>query len=364
MFRRNLLAGVCLLAAFASVPVRAEDARDGVHFVYTMSNAAAANSVVVYRQSWDGSLNLLGHAPTGGKGTGAGLGSQGSLALTNSHRWLLTVNAGSNDVSVFGVSDEGLSLASKTPSGGQTPISLAVSGRIVYVLNAGAPNNITGFTLANDGSLTPIANSTQPLSTASAGPAEVQFSPDGDRLVVTEKATNLIDVFPVTWGVAGPPVISPSNGVTPYGFAFSKHDRLFVAEAFGGAASASAVSSYNVKPNEMLQVISGSVPTTQTAACWLVVNPAGTFAYTANTGSMTVSVFAIGPNGSLTLGGSLGSTPAGSAIDLSFSGAGRFLNALTENNATIVTFRIQPDGSLQSVGTVPAPPSAAGLVAQ
>lgn len=364
MFRRNLLAGVCLFAAFASVPVRADDDRDDGRFVYTMTNAAAANSVAVYGQSRDGSLIPVKLVSTGGNGTGAGLGSQGSLVLSNSHGWLLAVNAGSNDISVFRVSGHGLSLASRTLSGGLTPISVTISGRTVYVLNAGTPNSITGFTLGNDGSLTPIANSTQPLSTSSAGPAQVQFSADGDRLVVTEKATNLIDVFPVMGGVAGTGIANPSNGLTPFGFAFGKHDRLFVSEAFGGAANASAISSYNVRSNDMLQVISGSVPNTQTAACWLVIDPSGRFAYTTNTGSMTVSVFRIGQDGSLTVSASLGSTPAGSPIDVSLSGNGRFLNVLTTSAATIVTFRVQSDGSLQTVGTVSAPLAAVGLAAQ
>ena len=34
---------------------------------------------------------------TSGTGTGAGLGSQGSLALSADGRWLLAVNAGSNE---------------------------------------------------------------------------------------------------------------------------------------------------------------------------------------------------------------------------------------------------------------------------
>jgi DNA-binding beta-propeller fold protein YncE len=183
-------------------------------------------------------------------------------------------------------------------------------------------------------------------------------------LVVTEKATNLIDVFPLVGLVPGPRVASVSHGMTPFGFAFGNHDRVFVSEAFGGAPNASAASSYSLLANDMLHVISGSVGTTQTAACWLVIDPSGRFAYTTNTGSRTVSVFGIGQDGSLTAGASLASTPAGGPIDATFSAGGRFLHVLTANAATIVTFRIQSNGSLQVVGTVSAPPAAAGLAAQ
>jgi 6-phosphogluconolactonase len=193
----------------------------------------------------------------------------------------------------------------------------------------------------------------------------VQFSPDGDELVVTEKATNLIDVFPVgSSGVAGARVTSPSFGLTPFGFAFGKRNRLFVSEAVGGMASASAASSYNLTAADTLQVISGSVPTHETAACWLVIDPSGRFAYTTNTGSKTVSLFHIAHDGTLTVDARLGATPAGGPIDAEISNSGRYLSVLTANAATIVTFRIRADGSLVSINTVSAPVSAAGLAGQ
>lgn len=369
MLRRNLLAGVCLLAACASFPVRADDdwddGREGGRFVYTMTNAGDANGIMVYRQAGDGSLSPSGPVGTGGKGTGGGLGSQGALVVSSSGRWLLAVNAGSDDVSVFRIRENGvMALASRTPSGGSRPISVTISGRTVYVLNAGTPNNISGFRLQQDGSLTPIAGSTRALSVANAGPAQVAFSPDGEQLIVTEKATNMIDVFPVESGVAGAIVSNVSNGATPFGFDFGKRGRLFVSEAFGGAPGASAASSYNVMDDGMIQVISGSVGTTQTAACWLVIDPTGRYAYTTNTGSRTVSVYRVGRDGSLTLRSSTAMTPAGGPIDAAFSRGGRFLNILTAGGATVVTFRVKQDGELQEVGTVMAPVSAVGLAAQ
>src|SRR5215831_14576382 len=91
---------------------------------------------------------------------GSGLGSQGALVLTNDQRWLLTVNAGSNDLTVFSVTPEGLQWRSKTPSGGTMPISVAVHDHLVYALNAGTPN-VSGFRLSSDGTHTPIPGSTQ-----------------------------------------------------------------------------------------------------------------------------------------------------------------------------------------------------------
>src|SRR2546422_8881029 len=103
-------------------------------------------------------------------------------------------SAGSNDVSVFTVGAAGLSLASRTSSGGTLPISLTVHGNELYVLNAGGSGNISGFTVDNSGGLTPIAGSTQPLSGSNVGPAQVAFSPDGRHPGVTRKTTNPLHV--------------------------------------------------------------------------------------------------------------------------------------------------------------------------
>jgi 6-phosphogluconolactonase len=61
------------------------------------------------------------------------------------------------------------------------------------VLNAGVPNTITGFTV-DDGVLTPLADSTRPLSDASTSPAQVGFDDTGTSVIVTERATNRIDI--------------------------------------------------------------------------------------------------------------------------------------------------------------------------
>ena len=368
MQRRSILAGISLLATLSSPLLRADDESDndrGGQFLYTMSNAAAANMVMVYRRMAGGVLSPVGPVATGGKGAGKGLGSQGSLVLSNSGNWLLAANAGSDDISVLRVTSSGLTLASRTPSGGHMPISITVSGRMVYVLNAGTPNNITGFRLGQSGSLTAIPNGSAPLSTPFANGAQVQFNADGEQLVVTEKGTNLIDVFPVGHnGALGSRLSTPSHGLTPFGFAFGKRNRLLVSEAFGGAANASAASSYSLNDSGVLDVVSGSVGTQQSAACWLVIDPSGRHAYTTNTGSNTVSLFNVDSYGTLTLVSSVaGSTPTGGPIDAAFSADGRYLHVLTGGAASIVTFQVQSNGSLVSVNTVTAPASAAGLAA-
>ena len=105
---------MCLLATIASLPAQAnDDDREGGRAVYTMTNAAAGNGVMMYRRMSDGSLAPIGMTSTGGKGHGGGLGSQGSLVFNQSGRWLLAVNAGIDDLSVFPVGDSGISLVTR-----------------------------------------------------------------------------------------------------------------------------------------------------------------------------------------------------------------------------------------------------------
>jgi 6-phosphogluconolactonase len=200
---------------------------------------------------------------------------------------------------------------------------------------------------------------------AAPGGAEIAFSPDGNTLVVTEKATNLIDTFRVRHGIAGQVKTHASAGMTPFGFAFSPRGTLVVSEAFGGAPGASALSSYQIHENQF-NVISPSVGTTQTAACWVAISKNGKFAYDTNAGSATISSYTIAKDGSLSLlNATAGSTGAGSSpIDIALSGNGAFLYALGGASHTISAFRMQSDGSLVAIGTFDVPAGAVGLAAR
>jgi 6-phosphogluconolactonase (cycloisomerase 2 family) len=283
----------------------------------------------------------------------------------------LVVNAGSNDVSVLQTTDAGLVLVDRKSSGGIRPISVSVSGRLVYVLNngsfAGGTDTVVGFRLSRDGVLTPIAGSARGLSATAVGPAELALSADGATLVVTEKATNTLDVFEVNDdGLLGGMNVFASSGVTPFGFSFGKHDQFFVSEAFGGAANASAISSYQVTGAAAISLISGSVPTTETAACWVTVTPDGRFLYTTNAGSGTVSGYSIRPDGAIALLDADGVTgvTGGGVADVTLTNNGRYLYALRSGAGAIAIFRIEEHGGLTALGTVAIPNGANGIAAR
>jgi len=363
--RFSLLLALAVAAALLAGLTGAAAKEHGGH-VYTLTNGAGGNQVAVFDRGNDGTLTADGTVSTGGLGTGAGLGSQGALAVEG--RQLLAVNAGSNSVSLFSIDNDGdPNLEHVAGSGGDMPISVTVHNNLVYVLNAGAPENITAFVIRGD-DLSPLAGSTRALSGSAVGPAQVSFSPNGKLLAVTEKATNKIDTFIVgNDGLALGPTVQASVGQTPFGFGFGKHGTLIVSEAFGGAPNASTVSSYDISRLGILDPVTESAPTTETAACWIAISNNGRYAYATNTGSSTVTGYHVAHDGSLSIldtDGITGRTPAGSApIDAAFSG--NTLYVLSAGTNTITTFEQHSDGSLINLGSVDGlPKGTVGLAAR
>ncbi|MFN8441719.1 MAG: beta-propeller fold lactonase family protein [Caldilineaceae bacterium] len=333
---------------------------DAAGMVFVATNAMdpiRGNEIVMYRRDGNGQLTVTGRFPSGGQGLGSGLGSQNSLLLSDNGQWLFAVNAGSNEISVFAVEKAGLILTDKVASGGVRPTSLTVRKNVLYVLNAGDPGNITAFGLNKLGKLAALANSTRFLSNNGSGaapaPAQVSFTPDGRHLVVSERSSNLIDLYKIDKnGLATGPTSFNSSGVTPFGFAFGKDGTLIVSEAFGGAVNGSAVSSYRIQ-GDQLQLLSGSVATGQTAACWIITSKDGRYGYSTNAGSASLSGYRVENDGRITLlNGRAGDTGTGTGpTDAAVSHNGRWAYVLSPRSQTVVAFMMQADGSLVPAGS-------------
>jgi 6-phosphogluconolactonase (cycloisomerase 2 family) len=340
LFSTLLIASALPALAFGSGAARA--AGDTPHAVYTLSNAVAGNAVLVYSRAADGSLTARGSVPTGGLGTGSGLGSQGAVILSNDGAELFAVNAGSNTISSFRVSDGGLSLVSQVWSGGIEPISLTVSGDVLYVLNAGS-KSIAGFQVGPEGALSasPIAGSIQPLNSAASSPEEIAFNPAGDVLLVTDKGSGQIDTFTVRAdGSASGPTTFATGPVGPYAVTFNQRGAAIVADAGIGAAS-----SYTVSDSGALTPISSQIPDFHAAPCWITITNNGKYAYTANAHDGTISSYSVAPDGSLTLLQAIAAGPiAVPVLDLALSNNSHFLYAV--DAGSIVAYTVSSDGSL------------------
>jgi len=330
--------------------------------VYTIDNAAVGNKVWRFDRGFDGSLTLSGSFSTHGNGTGSKLASQGAVILSEDGKWLLVVDAGSNQISVFCIKGNMPIFTDIESSHGTAPISLTIYGNLVYVLNNGSatiPSNIAGFWLSKYGILTYIPGSNQPLSGAlNTSPEQIGFKPDGTVLVVTEKAANIIDTYTIDPnGVADAPVTTASNSPGPYGFAFNCNGYLVLSEA-----AANTMSSYYVSDLGTLRTLSGSLPDFGNAPCWVAITENGEFAYTTNAHGGTISGYTISSSGILNLFSSVAATVNIPALDLAFSTGSKFLYTLNGNDTT--GFQVHPDGSLSWVTTVTGlPASTTGLAA-
>jgi 6-phosphogluconolactonase (cycloisomerase 2 family) len=366
----NTVSCLVALAITCAILVRADDdspERGNAGAIYTTDNSSTGNNVLVFRRSSDGTISFSASQSTGGVGTGSGLGSQGAVQLSSDGQWLFACNAGSDEISVFAVTGHGVQLTDKVSSGGQSPISLSLSGHLLYVLNAGGAvggqDNITGFYFAH-GKLAPIPGSTRSLSGDNTGPAQVSFASDGDILVVTEKTTSLIDTYTLDGhGLPDGHKIFASPAMTPFGFASGRQNRIFVSNA-----AQSSLSSYQISDEGDIEVISDAVPTMQNAACWVALTENNRFAYTANAASGSISGYSVDRHGNLQRldsDGRTGVTGDGShPTDMALSDNSRFLYSLNTGNGTISAFAVGSGGSLQPIGTASGiATSAAGLAA-
>jgi len=358
--------------------VNENESTSGSGAVFAMTNESGRNRIIEYERARNGELTRVGSVSTRGRGTGTDLDTQGAVVLSSDHRFLYAANAGSDNVSVFSVRGSELTFVQKVYAM-DVPNSLSMHGDLLYVLvGSVAGNGILGFKVADNGRLTPLPKSFRELSSPIAVPGQVQFSPDGSLLLVTQKTTNValtpksaIDVFRVKSDglTTKVPRRAASHGLRPFSLAFRGDGDLVVVEAFNAADGQSAVSSYRVSQNGGLNVRSGSVRNRQTDACWIVVTLDGRHVFTANFGSGTISSYGFTPTGRLRLqdatAASLGmlSQP----VDLALSSDSGYLYLLLRGTGAVASFAIGDRGGLKPLGVekgaLPVADGVSGLAA-
>jgi 6-phosphogluconolactonase len=387
--------GTAAPASAAHRQARAREAGFDVGAVFSETNDPTNNQVVAFGRRWDGTLEQRQVVATGGKGGQEQqpgctamcpiLDTQSELTLSPDRRFLFVVNAGSNTISTFWVTPFGLILAQTTPSGGVFPNSLTTHGNVLYALNANS-DNIAGFRIGWNGTLTPIAGSDQPLSAGALPglPRQIGFDKTGRVLAVTLLATasgpppigttsGVIDTFPVGQdGTAGPATANDSSTPFPFAFSFDPFDRLVAAQitslttpGLGDAATYRLTGSGAVTPIDT-EATGGEAP------CWTAITPDGRFVYEVNTGGgagpAEVAEFRLLLSGKLVL---LGATPdlgEFAKTDEVLSADGRDLYvlspALTGPTSHIDEYSVGFfDGTLRLIGQTSStlPPGMSGL---
>jgi len=328
------------------------------HVVFVQTDNTAGNQVVAYDRADNGTLTLERAYNTDGSGGVLNgsvvdhLASQGSLTYDPQDALLYAVNAGSNTVSVFSVHGDDLSLQQVVGSGGVFPVSVAVHGNLVYVLNAEGGGSVQGYVIFY-GHLFPLPGSNRSLGLTiptdktqyTNTPGQVAFSPDGSQLIVTTKMNgNDIDVFGVGhFGyLSHSPVVNTEPNTVPFAVTFDPQGRLVVAEA-----GTNALATFTLNGNGTVTPVD-SVGTGQPATCW--VTSAQGYFFASNAGGPSESSFSDSTTGQLTLNGKT-TTDAGT-VDASASANGQYLYVQTGGSGIVDEFQVNANGTLSEFGSV------------
>ena len=378
---RRLVGPVLLgLAGVASALVPAAASAAGpsvVGHVYVNDNTAPSNTIATFDRHSDGSLTAAGK-PTvlDGAGTGTGLPSQGAVQVSADGRFVLAVDAGSDQVSVARIRDDGTLVRvshGTVSSGGSRPVSIAIHGDLVYVANAGdAASNYTGFRLRANGRLAPLAGSTVSLP-AGSQPGDVLFNNDGTRLAGTRVGTSLIDSFVVGRDgrlTAGPGSPYAAQGLGPFGSEFrpTNAEQLFVSNAHNGAGLGTVSAFHDSADGTLTSIGSSPFADLDTAPCWVEISHDGQFLFAVNTAGGTIARYAIAGDGTLTL---LGDTPVGAtgglgAVDARLSPDGSVLYVDESRIGSVGAFRVDGGALTELSGSpfaLPAGATPAGIAA-
>jgi 6-phosphogluconolactonase len=358
--RAMRLLGLVLAAAALLVPLvanaagksSAKAAKAPAGWVFTSNNNPNGNQVIAFKRGTDGKLTQAATVSTGGKGIASEppfgfpiVDSSGAINLTPDGKLLFVVNAGSNSVTSFQVTNSGLKKVSVAGTHGKLPISLASSGHLLYVVNE-ASQNIYGWRFSSDGKLTGISGSNEKLTavTPQGGKdkvgvaAAIGFVNNGGVVAVTQRGlprtygeinTFLIDHS----GAAGPAKAFATRGVAnPFGFSAVGSYLLvsnagFVATPSGAMPNPAdfsqftgSAATYTVSLDGKVRFVK-NVTTGGRAACWLIVTKNGRTAFVTNTLSSGTP-----PNGGPTSG-------AGAVASMSVTGHGQ-LKLLKQANTS------------------------------
>jgi 6-phosphogluconolactonase (cycloisomerase 2 family) len=359
-------AGTASAASASTSPV--------VGYTYLNDNTANANTIAGFDRHADGSLTPIPGSPfaAGGAGLGSGLASQGAIQVTSDGRYLLVVDAGSNQISVLRVTANGVPVLVGQPvsSGGIKPVSVAVSpSGLVYVANSGAGGSgYSGFRLNFDGRLTPIPGSTVTVPDNS-GLGDVFFNAFGNLLVGTRTGTSEIDSFVVLpsgrlLAAQGSPFTGQGLGQLGSEFSPTRPSQLFVSNAHNGP-TLGTVSAYRDFFGRLTSIGSSPFADGQTAPCWVEISHDGRYLFTVNTGSANISSYSINHDGSLTLIGSFAISGGGADIDARLSPDGKYLLVDGSGHNVVSVFAVS-GGNLTEVSSsptaLPAGASSSGIV--
>jgi 6-phosphogluconolactonase (cycloisomerase 2 family) len=293
--------------------------------VYIQSNDPTANqnSIIAYSVTNDGKATLLSGSPflTGGTGLANPQQALGpndlDVPMVVKGNILYAANSGSNTIAAMSIGSDGkLSAITGSPfaSGGENPVSVAIRGDKIYVVNKAqdplngniAPPNYVVFQLAADGKISPAQIDV--FSTTVGSSPSYAYIPTGSSLMFGTDFLGFMTIPPVgtlrSFVIAANGTIEPAPGtpqVLPVmggALGLLKHptaDILYVGFPVTGEIGVYGINTGTGELTYQSKVASGA------AACWSRANQAGNKMYTLNSAEATVAVHDISNAASPTL---------------------------------------------------------------
>lgn len=355
----TLAAGAAVLVTGAASAAPPFTPPQSTHALFVETDATSGNQVLSYHRASDGTIDFSGAYSTfGDGGTAVGatadpLASQGGLELIDSGRELVATNAGSDTISVFAVDGTHLTFLEQVGTDGEFPDSVASSGDLVSVLNAGGTGSVAEFRVLG-GFLAPQPIAVRSLGLDNTNPpdfhhgaGEVAYTPDGTHLIIATKlSTNAYDVFNVARDgtLSASPVVTTADNDLPFSFVFDAAGDVVATEA-----ATSSVSTYAVNANGTLTSL-GTVRDGEAALCW--ISGANGYFYGSNAGSGNVSLFDESATGAPQLVAAVAATAHAGTTDSVVSPDGRFFYVESGGAGTIDAYAIGTGGTLTQLETV------------
>jgi 6-phosphogluconolactonase (cycloisomerase 2 family) len=395
---RTQAAWIGALAALLAIsgPARESSAEEprARNIVYVETNDPAGNAILAYeRDDADGSLTPLKGSPFPAGGLGitrtTNLGpfdSDQNVIVNPAHTMLFAVNGGSDTIAVFWINADGsLTPVDGSPfsSGGSNPVSVGLAGDILCVVNKdedpGHPGeflpNYTSFRVTRHGHLIPIPNSTF-FDDIGSDPSQALVSPEGRLLFGADFLGGILRSFRIERSgrlrpadaQELPPGEFADTGAPPLPLGLAVHPTEKILYVDFVTINRIGVYRYNEKGElDFLR----SVPDSGKAACWALVNKAGTRLYASNTGDSSISVFDLtfDPTEPIEIQHVKLNT-TGSCFQFALDPKGQFLHVVTQRASDsqpgtangLNVLRVGADGRLTEVHSsptiLPVPPTA------
>jgi 6-phosphogluconolactonase (cycloisomerase 2 family) len=332
-------------------------AQDGATFVYT-NNDRTPNSVSAFSVDANGSLSPVPGSPflTSGNGVGGGFFAANRITASVVKDFLYAANAGSNTVSAFSINPATGVLTTIAGSpfvtggvGDGVGISLTATPDDKFLIAAnGASSTVTVFSIAANGSLSPVPGS--PFPSGAAGLlADAKVTSDGKFLAVTSAPGN-ITMFSISSAGALAPIPGfPLGAPGAAGIDCNCASTLLFVARNGAAAARVAVFGIGLS-GDLLPIAGSPFSGPGSNSNIAVLSPDDSTLFVSNQGNNTVTTFAVGGNGSLTTGPGSPFPAPGALLPsgMATNRAGTLLYSADFNNV-VSGFSIGANGALTSL---------------